>query len=214
MKTLVSSLCLLLLAVAAHAATNVTVAKPVSLDGFKLIGDLGGDQASFTLSATAHVEDPKGGSLELLSGAVALTEAPAAENGISGAGRIVFPSCSTHAGRFPIALKFDAAVQQTGNRNAVEFRVAPSALQPIVLHGLAADTQFEFAGAARPERIGNDFLSYLPSGGAVKLAWKEARTGGGGQAVLCGGDALADQREPRPHAAGGVAEFQGDAGRT
>src|SRR6185369_8515412 len=57
----------------------------------------------------------------------------------------------------------------------VDFRVAPSTLQPIYLKGLAADTQFEFAGAARPERKGGDFLSYLPSDGAVKLAWKETR---------------------------------------
>ena len=46
---------------------------------------------------------------------------------------------------------------------------------PIVLQGLAADTQFEFAGAARPERTGSDFTSYLPADGTVKLSWKEAR---------------------------------------
>src|SRR5204863_567090 len=37
------------------------------------------------------------------------------------------------------------------------------------------DTRVEFAGAARPEREGEDFASYLPADGAVKLAWKEAR---------------------------------------
>jgi hypothetical protein len=41
--------------------------------------------------------------------------------------------------------------------------------------GWRADTQFEFAGAARPERTGSDFTSYLPSDGTVKLSWKEAR---------------------------------------
>ena len=55
----------------------------------------------------------------------------------------------------------------------MEFRVAPSALQPIVLQGLAADTMFRFPNAARPERKGDDFVSYLPSDGAVKMAWKE-----------------------------------------
>src|SRR5207302_3763875 len=58
---------------------------------------------------------------------------------------------------------------------AIDFRIATGALQPIVLQGLAGDTQFEFAGAARPERKGSDFVSYLPSDGAVKLSWKEAR---------------------------------------
>ena len=80
-----------------------------------------------------------------------------------------------HSGKFPIQLKFNAAVRQNEPWKAVEFHVAPSVLQPIVLQGLGADTQFEFAGAARPERKGSDFASYLPSDGAVKLSWKEAR---------------------------------------
>ncbi|HXP61108.1 MAG TPA: hypothetical protein VN829_11485 [Dongiaceae bacterium] len=147
----------------------------VVLEDFRLTGDLGSNRAAFTLTAAARVENREGGSLELLSGAVALTEVGPHPKWHLRAGQNCFAIAFDHAGRFPIALKFDATVQQTGNWNAVEFRVAPSALQPIVLHGLAADTQFEFGGAARPERIGNDFVSYLPSGGAVKLAWKEAR---------------------------------------
>ena len=79
------------------------------------------------------------------------------------------------AGDFPIQLKFNAAVRQSSGWNAVDFQIAPGAVQPIVLQGLGEDTQFEFTGAARPERKGNDFLSYLPSDGAVKLSWKEAR---------------------------------------
>src|SRR6185436_13476938 len=56
----------------------------------------------------------------------------------------------------------------------VEFRVAQSALQPIVLKGLPEDTKFDFSGAARPERKGNEFVSFLPSDGLVKIAWKQA----------------------------------------
>ena len=44
-----------------------------------------------------------------------------------------------------------------------------------MLQGLGADTQFEFAGAARPERKADTFVSYLPADGTVKLSWKEAR---------------------------------------
>ena len=58
----------------------------------------------------------------------------------------------------------------TGFRHSVT-----NPLQPIVLRGLAEETQFEFAGAARPERKGSEFVSYLPSDGAVRLSWKEAR---------------------------------------
>lgn len=75
MKALLSLTCALGLAGCATAPT--TTAPPnagVTLDNFKLVGELSGDQANFTLTATAHVEDSKGGSLDLLSGAVALTE--------------------------------------------------------------------------------------------------------------------------------------------
>ncbi|HEX5221764.1 MAG TPA: hypothetical protein VFZ59_19520 [Verrucomicrobiae bacterium] len=66
-------------------------------------------------------------------------------------------------------------MKQNGGWNTVDFRVAPSALQPITLQGLAADTLFEFAGAARTDRVGSNFVSFLPAGGAVQLSWKEAR---------------------------------------
>ena len=50
-------------------------AKPaVSLENFKLISDLSGERAQFTLTAIAHVENSKGAILDLLSGQVALTE--------------------------------------------------------------------------------------------------------------------------------------------
>jgi len=146
----------------------------VVLEDFMLAGDLGSNRAAFTLRATARVENHQGGTLDLLSGAVALTEVGPHPKWQLRAGQNLFTIAFDRAGRFPIQLKFDAAVRQAENWNAVEFRVAPSALQPIVLHGLRADTQFEFGGAARPERKGNDFVSYLPSEGAVKLAWKEA----------------------------------------
>ena len=58
---------------------------------------------------------------------------------------------------------------------AVNFRVATSALQPVVLQGLATDTEFQFASAARPERAGTNFVSYLPVDGTVSFAWKQAR---------------------------------------
>jgi hypothetical protein len=82
-------------------------------------------------------------------------------------------------GDFPIQLKFNAAVRQgLGNLqgwNSVDFQVAHSALQPIVLKELAADTQFQFDGAARPQRAGDEFVSFLPANGAVKLLWRESR---------------------------------------
>ncbi len=168
---------LLLLPSVSGAGEPATNPPPPSvvLEDFMLTGDLGSNRAAFTLRATARVENHDGGTLDLLSGAVALTEVGPHPKWQLRAGQNCFTLAFDRAGRFPIQLKFDAAVRQKENWKAVEFRVAPSALQPIVLRGLAADTQFEFGGAARPERRGNDFVSYLPSEGAVKLAWKEAR---------------------------------------
>ena len=80
-----------------------------------------------------------------------------------------------HSGTYPIEVHFNAAVTKSNDWQAVNFRVATSALQPVVLHGLAADTQFQFANAARPERTGTNFVSYLPVDGTVSFAWKQAQ---------------------------------------
>ena len=150
-------------------------ARRVVLRNCKLTGQLGAQTAAFTLTATARVVNPKGGSLDLLSGAVALADFEPQPGWRAGLEQGRFVLNFDGAGDFPIQLKFNAAVRQHDAWNAIEFHVASSALQPIVLQGLGADTQFEFAGAARPEREGNDFISYLPSDGTVKLSWKEAR---------------------------------------
>ncbi len=150
-------------------------ARRVVLRNSKLTGQLGVQTAAFTLTATAHVTNPKGGSLDLLSGVVALADFEPQPGWRVRLEQGRFVLTFDGPGDFPIRLKFNAAVRQHETWNSIEFHVAPSALQPVVLQGLGADTQFEFAGAARPERAGNDFISYLPSDGTVRLSWKEAR---------------------------------------
>jgi hypothetical protein len=174
MKKLLSLLYISALIATAHAATNMPAAT-VTLDNFKLVGVLSGDQAAFTLTATARVESSKGGSLDLLSGPIALTDAPTQPQWRIRVQQSRFVAVFDHGGKFPIRIKFNAAVRPSEPWKAVDFHVAPSVLQPIILQGLGPDTQFEFAGAARPERRGSDFISYLPSDGTVKLSWKEAR---------------------------------------
>jgi hypothetical protein len=164
-----------LIATKGDAEPTATVPPPVTLSDFKLAGDLGGDRASFVLTATARVDNPKGGSLDLLSGVVALTDFSHNPKWHVRAESNRFLLVCDHSGKFPIQLKFDAALRNRDVWKSVDFRVAPCALQQIVLRGLAAETQFEFEGAARPERKGGEFVSYLPADGAVKLSWKEAR---------------------------------------
>ncbi len=148
----------------------------ITLEDFKLIADLGGDHAAFTLNATAIVEGSAGGSLELVSGTVALTELGPHPKWNIRAEPNRFVLDFDKPGKFPIQIKFNAAIHESDRWKTVEFHVAQSALQPIVLKGLPEDTKFDFSGAARPDRKGNDFVSFLPSDGAVKISWKQAPT--------------------------------------
>src|ERR1035438_8214258 len=120
MKHIVSFLCLFVLMAAAHATMNPPAAT-VTLDDFKLVGDLSGDQAVFTLTGTARVEDSKGGSLDLLSGTVALTDAPTQPQWRIRVQQNRFVAVFDHGGKFPIKIKFNAAVRQNEPWKAVEF---------------------------------------------------------------------------------------------
>src|SRR4051794_8432948 len=106
---------ILLLLATAHAKEPPTLTNspaPIILEDFKLIGDLRGDQATFTLTATARVENPKGGLLDLLSGSVALTEISPHPKWRIKAGQNRFSLSFDRDGKFPIQIKFNAAVRQ------------------------------------------------------------------------------------------------------
>jgi hypothetical protein len=169
-KIAASIFCALLFLAASRAAAGV-----ITLSDFKLTGDLGGDVAAFTLTANAKVEDARGGSLELLSGPVALTSLDARQKWQMTVDQNRFVAKFDRGGTFPIEVHFNAAVTRSNGWSAVDFHVATSALQPVVLQGLSADTEFQFASATRPERSGTNFVSYLPVDGAVRFAWKQSR---------------------------------------
>lgn len=147
----------------------------VVLGAYRLTGELSEDRAAFTLSAVARVKNPKGGSLALLGGDAALTEAATASNWRWRIEEGRFVARFDQPGEYPIQIKFHAAVRATNGWNRVAFTVAPGVVSPVVLQGLQPDTAFEFAGAARPERSGTNFVSFLPPNGVVLLAWKPAR---------------------------------------
>jgi hypothetical protein len=157
----------------------ITLADPearrVVLRDFQLQGQLDDRTAAFTLTATARVKNPRGASALLLSGAVALAEVERHPDWRLQFDNGRFILVFDKPGDFPLRLKFNAAVRQNAGWSSVDFRVVPAAIQPVTLQGLARDTQFQFAGAARPEGAGNDFKSFLPPDGTVKLSWKESR---------------------------------------
>ncbi|HXJ73791.1 MAG TPA: hypothetical protein VNM37_13110, partial [Candidatus Dormibacteraeota bacterium] len=158
---------------------RVTISDPearrVVVRDFKLEGKLSDTAAAFTLTAIARVKNPNGGTLNLLSGSAALTALEEHPDWRLKFDQGQFVLVFDRGGEFPIRLRFNAGVVPAAGWNTLDFRIAPSALQPVTFQGLGADTQFRFAGAARPTRSGTDFMSYLPADGAVKLSWKEAR---------------------------------------
>ncbi len=134
----------------AVTSKRTAAASTVSLSDFKLTGDLNGDVAAFTLTGTANIEDVKGGTLTLLSGPVALTSLDARQKWHLEADQNRYIAWFEHGGAYPVELHFNAAVTKSNDWRAVDFHVATSALQPVVLQGLAADTEFHLASAARP----------------------------------------------------------------
>ncbi len=143
-------------------------------ENFKLVGELKDQFATFVLTGQAVVKSPDGGSLVVLSGDAALADYPANTEMKYEQGR--YSLRFAKPGTYPIELKFNARVTPRAGWNALNFEVVPSALCPLLLKGLSTETQFQFPGAARPERQGADFVSYLPADGKLQMQWKEART--------------------------------------
>src|SRR4051812_11356092 len=111
-----------------RSAATKRVGAPILLEDFKLVGQLSGDQAVFVLTATAQVANPGGGSLELLQGTVALTEIGKHTKWKIRAEQNRFVLDFERGGRFPIEIKFNAALHERDGWKAVDFHVAPSAL--------------------------------------------------------------------------------------
>ena len=189
MKTKIASPLLCALVFVTASCSTMTRPAPVkgaspaaaALSDFKLTGDLGGDIAAFTLTGNVRVENAAGGSLELLAGPVALTSLDARQKCQMSVEQNHFIAKFDRSGIYPIEVHFNAAVTQSNDWSAVNFRVATSALQPVVLQGLAADTEFQLGSAARLERTGSNFVSYLPVDGTVQFAWKPARAAAEGK---------------------------------
>jgi hypothetical protein len=141
----------------------------------KLSGVLAGDAGRFTLAGVARVRNPRGGSLVLLAGGVALTEAAASKDWRLRYDDGRFLAEFDHAGEFPVQISFDASVRRSDGWSEAGFKVASGVLQPFDFRGLARDAQLRLAGASRPEWSDDRFTAFLPPGGEVRLAWKETK---------------------------------------
>ncbi len=147
----------------------------VHFSDFNLTGTIKGDVAAFTLTGNVSVRHPEGGLLEVLSGAVALTDYKRHKSHVlnlhDGRYRLKLETNGT----FPLEIKFDAQIIKGTGWNRINFLLPPSTLRPILLHGLPADTQVKFIEAAEAKREGDTFASALPSSGALNFQWQEAK---------------------------------------
>src|SRR5262249_32567220 len=112
MKTPLRILCASLILLTAQIATAWQVASPdnITFHDFKLTGDLNSERAAFTLNAIVKVENPKGGSFDLISGKVALTEVPTHPRWKIRAEGDRYVLTFDRAGEYPIQIKFNALV--------------------------------------------------------------------------------------------------------
>src|SRR5258707_14778588 len=131
MKTKIAALSLCLLAALVPApkisASSAPPSAAITLRDFKLSGELADDHAIFTLTATACVDNPHGGSLNLLSGPVALMEVGPHPKWHVGVEQNRFVLAFDRDGKFPIHIKFSAAIHQGDGWNSADFLVPPSA---------------------------------------------------------------------------------------
>jgi len=166
---------------ASRAADTASAVPPVELREVRLTGELVNGEASFRLLGVAKVTDRQGATLDLLGGRVALTAFNTDKHWRFETRDGRFQIRFDRAGEYRLDLAFRAAVTTEDGWNRVAFDLAPGPLHRIVLQGLPVDTEFEFVGAARPERSGDEFLSTLPLDGRVRLGWKEKRLEGEGR---------------------------------
>ncbi|HRY50144.1 MAG TPA: hypothetical protein P5186_19000 [Candidatus Paceibacterota bacterium] len=159
-------------------ALDVAFADPetrrVVLRNGRLLGQFRDQQATFSFQASARIKHEKGGKLELLSGGVALSELPPGHEGKLKFENDRFWLVFDKPGEYPVQLQFHAAIRSSNEWNTIDFRIASASPQPAVFRGLKPDTQFQATDSARPELQGDEFVTYLPVDGHVRLAWKEA----------------------------------------
>jgi hypothetical protein len=147
----------------------------VRFESFDLTGNVEGDVATFKLTGFANVRHPEGGTLDLLSGAVALTDYREHEHAqmefVDGRYRVKFAA----NGVYPIELEFNAQVGSRDGWNTVSFAPAAAPLRPVTVSGFSMETTVQFTDAAEAKRSGDRYVTFLPAGGVFDLRWQERK---------------------------------------
>ena len=169
-----------LLATSCNTMTPTPMKNPppggVTLSDFKLTGDLGGEVAAFTLTATASVADARGGSLDAAF-RTGRAHPPRRAAGMADERRPKSASSRTltAAARFP-----SRSISTPPSRGATTgarwiFASRRARCSRSCCKGWRRTRNFSSPAPRGPNAAGTNFLSYLPVDGSVKFAWKQSR---------------------------------------
>ena len=149
-------------------------ARQVVLRDFKLAGNLSEQKASFVLTANAHIGNPR--AVRSLSSPVS-SPSPNYRRIPTGASSLT-PAASRCSSTSPATSRSSSNSTPRCGRTTAGTR-STSASRPVPCSRSFCKASLPTPSlispaAARPERTGNDFTSYLPPDGTVKLSWKTA----------------------------------------
>ncbi len=129
-----------------------------------------------------------GARLRLLAGRAAVSERTAGDGwrvelATLEAGDFAYELVAERAGNFPVELKFAAAVSESGDWRALDFKMPAGAVVPLALEGLGPDVSFKSDAAVVPTSLppsgggalADGWRGFLPADGAAELAWRRTR---------------------------------------
>lgn len=148
--------------------------EPITIDNFKLQGQLFEKHARFTLQGRAIVTQEGPSSIPLLAGRAALIEYTNQDNI-----QITWANNSYHLkfkqpGIYPFSIDFAAAIESTDGWKNIEFKLLDSAIRPVQIVGFSEATTFSELSSFAPQLEQDTLNGSLPIQSSVLLQWKSA----------------------------------------
>ncbi|HEX2855447.1 MAG TPA: hypothetical protein VHO24_19585 [Opitutaceae bacterium] len=120
-----------------------------------------------------------GARLRMLAGSAALNEKAAGDGWhmelVEEEGDFFYEIVGDREGTLPLDLSFTAAIAEEGDWRKVGFETSAGAVVPVRLEGLPEGVEFDANSAVVPSNTAQGWQGFLPSDGAVAVAWKHTR---------------------------------------